>query len=218
MQNQLKLKQTQQLQLNPQLQQAIKLLQMSGLELDEAVEQALLENPLLERVESDFPEESYEAEKVNSELETIEFDANGDFAEDWQSLQLTAGLGSTGITYEGEFQDAFAQIEDNSDFRQFLRDQVCEHQLSDAEVFSVRVLIEHLDEHGYLATSLTEIVEHSPLEWFLEEDQLAVALEKLQRFEPAGVAATFAPPEWALGLAHGGPTHGAYPVLCDHRP
>ena len=40
MQNQLKLKQTQQLQLNPQLQQAIKLLQMSGLELDEAVEQA----------------------------------------------------------------------------------------------------------------------------------------------------------------------------------
>ena len=48
MQNQLKLKQSQQLQLNPQLQQAIKLLQMSGLELDEAVEQALLENPLLE--------------------------------------------------------------------------------------------------------------------------------------------------------------------------
>ena len=153
MQNQLKLKQTQQLQLNPQLQQAIKLLQMSGLELDEAVEQALLENPLLERVESDFSEESHEPEALTSEAESMEFDANGDFEEDWQSLQLTAGLGSTGITYEGEFQDAFAQIEDNSDFRQFLRDQVCEHQLSDAEVFSVRVLIEHLDEHGYLSTS-----------------------------------------------------------------
>ena len=190
MQNQLKLKQTQQLQLNPQLQQAIKLLQMSGLELDEAVEQALLENPLLERVESDFSEESHEPEALTSEAESMEFDANGDFEEDWQSLQLTAGLGSTGITYEGEFQDAFAQIEDNSDFRQFLRDQVCEHQLSDAEVFSVRVLIEHLDEHGYLSTSLTEVVEHSPLEWFLEEEQLAAALVKLQRFEPAGVGAT----------------------------
>ena len=77
MQNQLKLKQSQQLQLNPQLQQAIKLLQMSGLELDEAVEQALLENPLLERIESDFPEESYEAEKVNSDVENVEFDAMG---------------------------------------------------------------------------------------------------------------------------------------------
>ena len=71
MQNQLKLKQTQQLQLNPQLQQAIKLLQMSGLELDEAVEQALLENPLLERVESDFSEESHEPEALSSEAESM---------------------------------------------------------------------------------------------------------------------------------------------------
>lgn len=81
MQNQLKLKQTQQLQLNPQPQQAIKLLQMSGLELDEAVEQALLENPLLERVESDFSEESHEPEALTSEAESMEFDANGDFEE-----------------------------------------------------------------------------------------------------------------------------------------
>lgn len=199
MQNQLKLKQTQQLQLNPQLQQAIKLLQMSGLELEEAVEQALLENPLLERVESESAED-FAAEAADEQAEhstdSDEFAADAEYEEqmfstdeDWQSMQLTAGQGSTGITYDGEFQDAFAQVEDSSDFRQYLRNQVCEHQLTKDEVFAVHVLIEYLDEHGYLAASLTEIVDHSPLEWFLEESQLAVALEKLKRFEPAGVGA-----------------------------
>lgn len=182
MQNQLKLKQTQQLQLNPQLQQAIKLLQMSGLELEETIEQALLENPLLERVESEHVDEGFALDVAASNDADSKID-------DWQSGQLTAGVSSTGITYEGEFQDAFAQIEDNDDFRQYLRNQVCEHQLSKEESFMVHVLIEHLDEHGYLDASITEIVEHSPLEWFLEEEKMALCLEKLQRFEPAGVGA-----------------------------
>lgn len=192
MQNQLKLKQTQQLQLNPQLQQAIKLLQMSGLELDEAVEQALLENPLLERIDNkESMQENYELDVGVSAGHDEYGDLNQQVSIDdyWQSLQITAGVGSTGIAYEGEFQDMFAQIEDSDDFRQFLRNQVCEHQLSREEAFRVHVLIESLDEHGYLPHGLQDIIEHSPLEWFLEEEDLAQALTHLQGFEPAGVGA-----------------------------
>lgn len=192
MQNQLKLKQTQQLQLNPQLQQAIKLLQMSGLELDAAVEQALLENPLLERIDRpDFAQQEYEFEtdtSVNSDVQSGSGDQVG-IDDYWQSMQITAGVGSSGIAYDGEFQDTFSQIEDNDDFRQFLRNQVCEYQLSREEAFRVHVLIENLDEHGYLSNDLHDIVEHSPLEWFLEEADLAQALMHLQSFEPAGVGA-----------------------------
>ena len=182
MQNQLKLKQTQQLQLNPQLQQAIKLLQMSGLQLEEAVEQALLENPLLERVEA---EPDVQAAPEQTPAQSHDFDGD----EDWQSQQMTASVSSGNIQYEGEFQDAFAQIEDSESFLDGLRAQVCEHQLSDDERFLVHVLIENLDEHGYLAHDLNDIVEHAPLEWFLEEAPLQAALEKLQTFEPAGVGA-----------------------------
>ena len=169
MKAQLKLKQTQQLQLSPQLQQSIKLLHMSTLELDEVVSQALLDNPLLERVEAVEPDWS-EAEAASEHA-------------------ITAALGSSARYEFRDDDDAFAGIAEEVDFRQALQQQVCEQDLTAQEAFAVRVLIENLDEHGYLSGTLEDIAEHAPLEWLLDEAGLAHALQCLQRFDPPGVAA-----------------------------
>ena len=53
----------------------------------------------------------------------------------------------------------------------------------------MHLLIDYLDDQGYLNDSLTDIVENSPLEWMLDEDDMAEALRHLQQFDPAGVGA-----------------------------
>ena len=50
-------------------------------------------------------------------------------------------------------------------------------------------LIDFLDEQGYLTDSLEEIIDHTPLEWMLDEEALQNALDVLQTFDPPGVAA-----------------------------
>lgn len=49
-------------------------------------------------------------------------------------------------------------------------------------------LIDFLDEQGYLTDSLEEIIDHTPLEWMLDEEALQNALDVLQTFDPPGVA------------------------------
>ena len=75
------------------------------------------------------------------------------------------------------------------DFKQYLHAQVCEHPLSPRQAEYVHLLIDCLDERGYLADSLTDLAEHAPLAWMTAEDEWQAALECLQAFDPSGVAA-----------------------------
>ncbi len=159
MKNQLQLKQSQKLLLTPQLRQSIQLLNMSTLERDEWLSDVLVENPLLERL-------------VNVEA---------------MQKPITASVSSLHVS-ESEF-DPWLYVEDTVDFRRYLLGQICEHPLSDDEAFAVGVLIESLNEHGYLTSSLEDIADHAPLEWLLDEERLQSALLQLQSFDPAGVGA-----------------------------
>lgn len=114
----IKLKQTQ--QLNQRLQQSLRVLQMSGIELEREVENWLSDNPLLERKDTD-------------EFSDAEFS------------HYTAPACQIGGD-EGE--DMLSNIAGEQDFKQYLHAQVCEHPLSDQEAACVHILIDFLDEQG----------------------------------------------------------------------
>lgn len=154
-----KLKQTQ--QLDRRLQQSLRVLQMSGIELEREVEELLADNPLLERKETD-------------EFSDAEFS------------HYTAPARQIGGD-EGE--DMLSGIAGEQDFRQYLHAQVCEHPLSESVAACVHILIDSLDEQGYLTDSIEDILDHTPLEWMLDEAMLKQALSALKKFDPAGVAA-----------------------------
>lgn len=155
----IKLKQTQ--QLNQRLQQSLRVLQMSGIELEREVEDWLSDNPLLERKDTDeFSDAGFSHYTVPARQ------IGGD---------------------EGE--DMLSNIAGEQDFKQYLHAQVCEHPLSDQEAACVHILIDFLDEQGYLTDSIEDILDHTPLEWMLDEAMLQHALTALKKFDPAGVAA-----------------------------
>ncbi|PLA39824.1 RNA polymerase sigma-54 factor [Neisseria sicca] len=157
----LKLRQTQ--QLNQRLQQSLRILQMSGIELEREVEDWLQDNPLLERPEAD-------------EFADAEFNHG-------TTMPRSNHLGGD------DAEDAWLNIAKEEDFNQYLHTQVCEHPLSDKEAAYVHILIDFLDDQGYFTDSIQDVIDNTPLEWMLDEDELQNALDLLQTFDPPGVAA-----------------------------
>lgn len=160
----LKLKQTQ--QLNQHLQQSLRILQMSGLELEREVDDWLQDNPLLERPEP------------------------ADDAGDTEFSQISASLPRSNQIGGDDAEDVWATIAGEDDFNAFLHKQVCEHPLSEEEAARIHILIDFLDDQGYFTDSLGEVIDHTPLEWMLNENDLQEALDLLQTFDPAGVGAS----------------------------
>ncbi|ASK27463.1 RNA polymerase factor sigma-54 [Neisseria chenwenguii] len=159
----LKLKQTQ--QLNQKLQQSLRVLQMSGLEIEREVEDWLQENPLLERPEAE------------------------EFADFESESHVSAALPRNNQIGGDDAEDAWLNIAEEQDFSAYLHAQVCEHPLSEKEAAHVHILIDFLDEQGYFTETFEDVIDNTPLEWMLDEDDLQNALDLLQTFDPPGVAA-----------------------------
>lgn len=157
----LKLRQTQQLSQN--LQYSLRVLQMSGQEIEREVEEWLADNPLLERVATD--DAPLEAGRLSAAISQTHRNVGGDDAE-----------------------NSWENIAKEDDLYAYLHAQVCEHPLSDVEAAHVHILIDFLDEHGYLTESVDEIIENTPLEWMLSEEDIEQAIENLQSFDPVGIA------------------------------
>lgn len=158
----LKLKQTQ--QLNQRLQQSLRVLQMSSQEIEREVEDWLQDNPLLERPEAE------------------EF-ADSDFDSHISAAPSRNQIGGD------EAEDAWLNIAEEEDFNTYMHAQVSEHPISQTEAAYVHILIDFLDEQGYFTDSLSDIIDNTPLDWMLDEDELQNALDILQTFDPPGVAA-----------------------------
>lgn len=159
----LKLKQNQ--QLNQRLQQSLRVLQMSSQEIEREIEDWLQDNPLLERSETE-------------EFADFNFDSN-----------ISAALPYSNQIGGDDAEDAWLNIAQEEDFNTYMHAQVCEHPLSQTEAAHVHILIDFLDDQGYFTDSLSEVVDNTPLEWMLEENDLQNALDILQTFDPPGVAA-----------------------------
>ncbi len=216
----LQLKLSQHLTLTPQLQQSIRLLQLSTVELNAEVERMLQENPLLEKADGDdegAPEAAAVAgaaatattevrteavddrERANRDERESPFEGadRPDF-EDYSSGDGEWGSGGGGTDQDDE--GFYPQQVATSTLRDHLLSQLAVMNLPDRDRLLVGALIDALDDDGYLTSSLEEIAELFPPEAALEPEELSIALKYLQSFEPAGVGARDAAECLALQL------------------
>ena len=191
----LQLKLSQHLTLTPQLQQSIRLLQLSTTELNQELEKFLTENPLLEREDPDTeaPQARLNGETVSAVQTPVEEPASESpspadtFSAD---IDWTGGSGSsTSSRDEGEESDFFQVAADSPNLREHLLRQLSLMQIERGDRNLVAFLIEALDDDGYLTQPLEELVLLVPEELQIELEELHIALKHLQNLDPTGVGA-----------------------------
>ena len=199
----LQLKLSQHLALTPQLQQSIRLLQLSTLELEQELEQMLRDNPLLERAE-----ETLYAAPLDSGVESAASGADAPAEEPAQTREEDSWLGdadnaSYGST-SGSFDDDDADRNDvqaaTTSLREHLTWQLGLLNLPAQDRSLVQCLIDALDDDGYLAVPLEELAEALTTDLGIEPEELQIALRYLQNFDPTGVGARSAQECLALQL------------------
>ncbi|HEY5627382.1 MAG TPA: hypothetical protein VIR79_05515, partial [Nitrospira sp.] len=192
--------------MTPQLQQAIKLLQLSRLELQQSLSQHLLDNPLLDELAAD----AEESDPVTAEEQAEDAAASGSTAGDTSDAEEStpeerdtpdevsaAGweeyFGSDRRTGGGEHQgsssDDFPSYEQTVAKAASLEDhllwQLSMSGVSDRQKAIGRLLIGNLDDDGYLRMPLPEIVHGTDI----TEAEAEAVLHDIQAFDPTGVGA-----------------------------
>jgi RNA polymerase sigma-54 factor len=207
----LQLRVSQHLALTPQLQQSIRLLQLSTLELHQELEQMLIDNPLLERLDDPLDHSvrlladgaiSPQTSTSTTEVEAGTPGADTGFDTPAGGEGGDEGGGDASGESDWSFDDVArsnkAPEDDNarpqleaheSTLREHLLEQLSVTANSRRDRALVELLIDALDDNGYLEESLEEIHARLPEELDIELDELNVALKLLQSFEPAGVGA-----------------------------
>jgi RNA polymerase sigma-54 factor len=202
MKHSLQLKLSQHLTLTPQLQQSIRLLQLSTLELNQELEHMLQENPLLELVEQEG-EERYspptgesehsteaagesEAGPASSDEEIRTSVPEDEYGKDaWEEDTSTYGT-PRDENDEPEYPQTAAET---TTLRQHLLWQLQLTQMPERDKRIITLLIDALNEDGYLTQELDELASLLPPELEIEPIELQIALKHLQNFDPPGVGA-----------------------------
>ena len=210
----LQLKMGQQLTMTPQLQQAIRLLQLSTLDLQQEIQNALDSNPLLD-VDEDFEgesnqdinsqsEEKLEAPSTSEDNQSDEPTAADDWSENipdelstdsdwddtWQASAAPTSMtenhssGSSGDDYDMDSRNG-----STDDLQDHLLWQLNLTPMSDNDHLIAVNILEGVDDDGYLKVELEEIVESLDPELEIELDEVEAVLHRLQQFEPSGVCA-----------------------------
>ncbi len=199
------LKLSQQLVITPQLQQAIKLLQLTRIELQALVQHELVENPILEEQAEDTiekEEEVSETEPLNllhdqhDKEQKVEEVGNkdGDMKEptnfDWENYLGTYNAAEThvGGGNATDLSDELPSYENNAPTHATLHEhllwQLHMSSLSPNEMKIAEELIGNINEDGYLISNLEELAQKTETDIEFIQD----VLESLQEFDPAGVA------------------------------
>jgi RNA polymerase sigma-54 factor len=190
------LKLSQQLVMTPQLQQAIKLLQLSRMELMDVVREELEENPVLEEGQ-DSPEEKTAAEeelaaetpeeKAPETLQEVEADRDGMSDIDWKTYLESYSLGGTTA-------DSYEDDEDRPSYENLLtkKPSLADHlmwqlnlsRLESQERAIASEIIGNIDNDGYLHVTVEELATQAGCASEYVEQVLAA----VQDFDPPGVA------------------------------
>jgi RNA polymerase sigma-54 factor len=186
----------QEMKINPRLYQAMDLLYMPLLDLQQHLKQELLNNPFLEMAEADIDEslEAPEKEKEKDEDDEI----------DWEEILLN-GFEAGGRREEYEEREYYEPVSvATRNLDDHLRDQLTLLRLSNREVLLGEESIGNINDEGYLSCPLDEVV--TALNDFLQENgeswgaeahelepytdgEAAEMLRTIQSFDPAGVGA-----------------------------
>jgi RNA polymerase sigma-54 factor len=208
----LQLKTSQHLALTPQLQQSIRLLQLSTLELHQEIEQVLGDNPLLERLDDpldrsvrlladgainngsststtpDAPPTSSQGEENGSGSGA---EAEGGDSGEAGGAEHEMEWGEPGRSGSGgEEEDGRPQLEASPiSLREHLMEQVRLTCISPRDCALVEIVVDSLDDNGYLEESLDDIHARMPAELEIEFEELRTALSLVQSMDPPGVGA-----------------------------
>lgn len=218
MKQSLQLKTSQHLALTPQLQQSIRLLQLSTLELHQELSNLLIENPMLERVDdpldkatrlladgsingsneinenannefsqseplSNISTDSLTAKEKNDV--DIEADSTQPKEDDWSFDEGSASKPSSNDQEDGKPQLEAASIT----LQEHLLSQMRVNVRSHRDRALIEIIIDAIDENGYLVESLEQIHESLPIDLCVEPEELRFALNMVQSFDPDGVGA-----------------------------
>jgi len=186
----------QKLIITPQLQQAIKLLQLSKLELQEEIAQELVENPALEEAGTTTEKfEEKEQSPANTEREVTagenaerhddDFDYGAFFRDLEDSYEPVRGTRE----YQPEDQPTFEQVAAT-------QDHLSDHLTWQLEMSAIvgrerrigEAIIGNLDERGYLEATNEELVAMAPAGEAWTVDEVEEVRRQLQQFDPVGVA------------------------------
>lgn len=232
MKQNLQLRISQNLALTPQLQQSIRLLQLSTLELSQELETILQENPLLEMADSEegefednaaTPTETADStpiddtssfdmatqQEITAPAETLREELHDElsgnegelpnlseeftppeFEDDYEEFGSTSNWDEAGRNnLDDEDSDYSRQDASNISLREHLLDQIQLAHLSQRDMTLVKLLLDSINDDGYLEQDLQEIVEHLPLELEVELLELETALKLIQNLDPIGVGA-----------------------------
>ena len=236
----LELRQTQALVMTPQLQQAIKMLQLSNLELADYVEAEIEQNPLLERAEGDgedgAPVVEADGAEVNGHapepeliapIEAASTDFTADAAEQWDASTGADGDGSGDFGGDAERWRTRNGAAGGNDFpgldhaairpptlREHLLEQIGTDLPGQADRVIAAYLLDQIDEAGYLRTDLAEAADRLGC----PPARIEPVLARLQELDPPGVFARDLPECLALQLRDRNRLDPAMQSLLDNLP
>ena len=200
------LKLSQNLVMTPQLQQAIKLLQLNRLEMQEMINQELVENPCLEEV-AEVDAYQDENDSSNQKLENMENqEAEGSNVEQMMSPQGEEKIveGKAEVDWE-EYMESFASgpslpstreipdelpnyenmVTNKTDLVSHLEWQISMSDLAEDERLLARMIIGNLNDNGFFTGSIADIAK----ELNFDPEDAEEVLKMIQHFDPLGVAA-----------------------------
>jgi RNA polymerase sigma-54 factor len=207
--------QSQTLTMTPQLQQAIKLLQLSNIELAEYVESEIEKNPLLEKDDRDQGQEAQGDDEAKPRDEIAEAFDSANFLDssDFDPGASMASVGGGGNLKFEDLEESFEnRMEAPKTLREHLSDQLHMACEDPRDRMIGALLIDRIDEAGYMREDHTDLA-----------DRLGCSLERIERlltilkgFDPTGVFAADLPECLALQLEERGQLDAPMRRLLEH--
>jgi RNA polymerase sigma-54 factor len=198
---------TQNLAMTPQLQQSIRLLQLSAIELSAEIQEALEANPLLEESAEDLNPSDTIAEPAPDQLGdgqdylspqelklsgTTPNESGEEISNDWddsepQYSSISTNRGS--LNGDGGNYEAANSVSAPVTLTEHLLWQMQMTSISSRDRDIAELLIRSINSEGYLTMSVEEISQMFPTERSVEESEIEAVLKLVQTFDPAGVGA-----------------------------
>jgi RNA polymerase sigma-54 factor len=162
----------QHLTLTPQVQQALRLLQMSALEFAQEMDQALSSNPFLEETADAPPTPPRESSSSSIEEVVVPQEAS-----------------TAGSSAERDHEEWSGASEVQPTLREHLREQLMISPMGSRDRALAHMVIDSLDDDGYFKLSFDELAALVPAEHDVRAEDFLAALRLVQSLDPAGVAA-----------------------------
>lgn len=196
----LQLKLGQHLTMTPQLQQAIRLLQLSTLDLQTEIQQTLEENPMLE---IDEEQATADNSKEQSETEIAAGDQNIDLEtkqeipdemptdSNWDDIYDVTTANASGTQSSSDSNNDFLENQSvaGNSLAEHLLWQLQNTPISDNDLLIAVSIIDSINDDGYLTTSIEDIHQDLISEADIDLDEVEAVLHRIQRMDPIGVGA-----------------------------